>query len=172
MISTGILNDDMLYSQVMSLDYQGISMMLSNQYENTHCSAIRKSLKSKVKHTLNVWLRWNILTPSTDLFQRAILHGYVLDGSYTFLNQKRSLLAFVEKCMNENLFLDPINHTWHACPKTQKQAITVPDSERRKASMEKKLDTFEKMGIWQETSYLSKGDTRYLVSLFITQDFE
>ena len=53
----------------------------------------------------------------TDLFQRAILHGYVLDGSYTFLNQKRSLLAFVEKCMNENLFPDPINHTGHACPK-------------------------------------------------------
>jgi len=57
-------------------------------------------------------------TVDSDLFQRVILHGYVLDGSCTFLNQRRSLLAFVEKCMNENLFLDPINHTWHACPKT------------------------------------------------------
>ena len=30
-------------------------------------------------------------TVDTDLFQQAILHGYVLDDSYTFLDQRRSL---------------------------------------------------------------------------------
>ena len=82
----------------------------------------------------------------------------MLDGSYIFLNQRRSLLAFAEKCMNENLFLDPTNNTWHACPKTKKQAITGPDSERWKASMEKEHGTIEKMGVWKETSYLPKGE--------------
>ena len=60
--------------------------------------------------------------------------------------------------MNENMFLDPITNTWHACPKTKKQATTGPDSERWKASMEKELDTIDKMGVWKETSYLPRGE--------------
>ena len=39
-----------------------------------------------------------------------------------------------------------------------KQALSGPDAERWKASMEKKLDTFEKMGVWKETSYLPNGE--------------
>ena len=44
----------------------------------------------------------------TELFQHVILHGYVLDGSYAFLDQRHSL-AFAEKCMNVNMFLDQVN---------------------------------------------------------------
>ena len=56
------------------------------------------------------------------------------------------------------MFLDPANNTWHACPKTKKQALSGPDAERWKVSMEKELDTIEKMVVWKETFYLSKGE--------------
>ena len=96
----------------------------------------------------------------------------MLDGSYSFLEQRHSLLAFAEKCMNENMFLDPVNNTWHACPKTKKQAISGPDAERWTASMEKELDTIEKMSVWKETSYLPKGEFPLPCKFVHTQTFE
>ena len=44
----------------------------------------------------------------TELFQQVILHGYVLDGSYAFLDQRHSL-AFVKKCVIVDMFLDQVN---------------------------------------------------------------
>ena len=38
-----------------------------------------------------------------------------------------------------------------------KQALSGPDAERWKASMEKKLDTFEKMGVWRDVLSTKRG---------------
>ena len=153
MISSGIMNEDMPGNESRLPGHIYDAVELAREYS---LKCYSQELEEQCK-TYAECMATLEDPDGTDLFQRAILHGYVLDGSYTFLDQRRSQLALTEKCMNENLFLDPINNTWHACPKTKKQAITGPDSERWKASMEKELGTIEKMGVWKETSYLPKG---------------
>ncbi len=51
-----------------------------------------------------------------------------------------------------------------------KQALSGPDAERWKASMEKEL-TIEKMGVWRHPTF-QRENFRYHVSLSITQTFE
>ena len=92
-----------------------------------------------------------------DEFQKAILHGYVVDERLQFLDNRRSLMALAEKSMKEMLYQDEESQEWHACPKTQRVAEAGPDAERWRESMQIELDTIRDMGVWEEETYLPRG---------------
>ena len=51
-----------------------------------------------------------------DEFQKAILHGYVVDERLQFLDNRRSMMALAEKSMKEMLYQDAETQDCHACP--------------------------------------------------------
>ena len=74
-----------------------------------------------------------------------------------FLDNRKSLLVFAEKCMTGSLYQDQETKQFHACPKTQRIAESGPDRDRWMESMQEELDTIEKMGVWTEEEYTPAG---------------
>ena len=82
-----------------------------------------------------------------DEFQKAILHGYVVDERLQFLDNRRSMMALAEKSMKEMLYQDEETQEWHACHKTQRAAEAGPDADRWRESMQVELDTIRDLSL-------------------------
>jgi hypothetical protein len=93
----------------------------------------------------------------SDLFEKALLHAYIVDDSILYLDNRKTLMAYAEIVSRNYLIEDPVTKNFHETPNSIKIASTGEDKHIWIPSMERELGAMKRKEICDEVSELPIG---------------
>ena len=93
----------------------------------------------------------------SELFEKALLLSQTVEETQHFLEQRVTLMAYVEQVSRKLLMQDPETKIFHETPKNMRTAVNGPDRDKWLPSMKRELKAMKDKDVWEEVTTLPIG---------------